>query len=268
MFMAGNDVGELSGIRIVVTRPRVQAREIVTRLETLGAEVLQFPTIRITDPEDAGPLLRAAAEADRFDWIVFTSVNGVTRFWAALREVGRDTRALAGVSLCAIGPATAAALEREGAHPDLVPEHYVAEAVVHALVREEDLGGRRILLPRAEMARAALPDGLRAAGADVVEVVAYRTVPDGAEAELVRARLERGEVDVITFTASSTVRNYVDLIGATVGDALVASIGPITSGTARELGLPVHLEAQEYTIPGLVRAIREYYAGRSEGAAR
>ncbi len=250
----------LFGKRIVVTRARTQASGFAAQLEALGAEVIQFPTIRIVDPADAEPLHRAAAEVDRFDWVIFTSINGVERFWSALREIGRDTRALAGVSLCAIGPATAAAIEEEGAQADLVPERFVAEAIIEALAAETDLDGTRILLPRAAEARSVLPQTLRSYGAQVVEVVAYRTVPDGTEADALRERLQRQEIDLITFTASSTVRNYVDLIGATVGDAEVASIGPITSATARELGLPVHIEAEEYTIPGLVRAIREHYA--------
>lgn len=255
----------LFGKRIVVTRARAQASEFAAALGRLGAEVIQFPTIRITAADDPEPLRRAVRTAERFDWIVFTSVNGVARFWSALREAGRDTRALAGVSLCAIGPATAAAIEMEGARPDLVPERYVAESVVEALTAATDLNGSHVLLPRASAARSVLPDSLRARGAEVVEVAAYRTVPDGSETEALRERLRAGGIDLVTFTASSTVRNYVDLLGPELGAAEVASIGPITSETARELGLPVHAEATEYTIPGLVRAIREHYARESGG---
>jgi len=262
--LAWRETKPLFGKRVVVTRARAQASDFATALEALGAEVVQFPTIRIVDPADPEPLRAAAREADRFDWIVFTSVNGVGRFWSALREGGRDTRALAGVSLCAIGPATGAAIEMEGAHPDLVPERYVAEAVVEALVRETELRGSRVLLPRAEEARSVLPESLRERGAEVVEVVAYRTVPDGAEADEVRRRLVAGEIDLVTFTASSTVRNFVELVGTEIGSAEVASIGPITSATARELGLPVHVEAAEHTIPGLLDAIRAHYAGEEE----
>ncbi len=254
----------LFGKRVVVTRARAQASDFAAELEALGAEVVQFPTIRIVDPPDLEPLRRAAADADGFDWIVFTSVNGVARFWSALREAGRDTRALAGVSLCAIGPATAAAIEMEGARPDLVPERFVAESVVEALEREVDLRGARVLLARAESARSVLPDSLRARGAEVVEVAAYRTVPDAEEAEGLQARLREGGVDLVTFTASSTVRNYVDVMGTNLGRAEVASIGPITSATATELGLPVHVEAAEFTIPGLVRAILRHYGEAGE----
>lgn len=250
----------LSGRRIVVTRARAQASDFAAALEALGAEVVQFPTIRIVPPADEAPLLRAAAECGSYDWIVFTSVNGVERFWHALSGQGRDARALGGVRVCAIGPATAAELERRGIVPDVVPDEFVAEAAVQALDAADELAGRRILLPRADVARAVLPEQLRALGATVDEVAAYTTVQDGADAERVRGLFQRGEVDVVTFTASSTVRNFVDLVGADVGRAAVASIGPITSGTARELGLAVDVEAAEYTIPGLVQAIRDAYA--------
>jgi uroporphyrinogen III methyltransferase/synthase len=250
----------LFGKRIVVTRARTQASSFATRLEALGAEVMQFPTIRIAAPLDVEPLHRAAADANGFDWIVFTSANGVERFWRALRETGRDTRALAGVSLCAIGPVTGAAIELEGARPDLIPPEFVAEAVVDALVSQGALRGSRILIPRAAEARAVLPKMLRKHGAEVLEVAAYRTVTDNADTEQLKQALQRNEVNVVTFTASSTVRNYVDAVGAQVGAAKVASIGPITSATARELGLPVHIEAEEYTIPGLVSAIRGFFA--------
>lgn len=249
----------LFGRRVVVTRARAQASGFADRLRRLGADVLQFPTIRITDPTDPEPLRRAAAEADRYNWIVFTSVNGVERFWRALNEAGRDTRALAGVSLCAIGPATGAAIELHGARPDVVPAEFVAEAVVDALVAKGGLKGSRILIPRAAEARAVLPESLRGHGAEVVEVAAYRTVPDNADAERLRHLLHANEVDVVAFTASSTVRNYVDAVGSWVGQARVASIGPVTSRTAREMGLPVHMEATEYTIPGLIHTMQNYF---------
>lgn len=250
----------LSGKRIVVTRARAQASGFAAALEALGAEVVQFPTIRVVPPADEGPLRRAAAEARTFDWIVFTSVNGVERFWSALAEQGRDARSLCGVMVCAIGPATAGELERRGVVADAVPDEFVAEAAVETLLRAGVGAGSRILLPRADIARAVLPDRLRAAGAEVVEVAAYSTEQDGAGAERVRGMLDRGEIDVVTFTASSTAKNFVDLVGAEVGRAAVASIGPITSRTARELGMRVDVEAEEYTIPGLTRAIQDFCA--------
>lgn len=251
----------LFGRRVVVTRARAQASELVTRLTELGAEVYQFPTIRVVQAPQLEPLRRAVREADSYDWIVFTSVNGVQRFWAELRRSGGDTRDLRGVSLCAIGPATAAAVELEGAQPDLIPERYIAEGVVEALRGHGSLHGARILLPRAEQARSILPEALRESGAEVDDVVAYRTVLDAADAGELRQRLSAGQVDLITFTASSTVRNFVELVGTEIGGARVASIGPITSDAARELGLPVHVEADEHSIPGLVAALSDYVAG-------
>lgn len=245
----------LAGRTVMITRPRAQADSMAEALRALGAEVVLFPTIRIVDPADPEPLRAAVREADRFDWIVFTSVNGVERFWRELRDQGGDTRRLGGVSLCAIGPATAAAIELEGARADVVPDEYVAEAVVAALTAENDLRGSRILLPRAEIARPVLPEALTERGAEVVEVAAYRTVPDDREAHEARRRIEAGEVDLITFTSSSTVRNFVDLLGARTGGARVASIGPITSRTARELGLTVDIEARAFTVEGLLGAI-------------
>jgi len=249
----------LSGRRIVVTRARAQASEFAAQLEALGAEVVQFPTIRVAPAADPEPLRRAAAQAGTFDWIVFTSANGVERFWYALSEQRCDARSLCGVRVCAIGPATAAELERRGITPDLVPDEFVAESAVQALLGAGSVDGKRILLPRAEVARAVLPDALRAAGAEVVEVAAYTTVQDGTGAERVRAMLDGGEIDAVTFTASSTVKNFVELVGADVGGATVASIGPVTSATARELGLRVDVEAAEYTTPGLTRALLDFY---------
>jgi uroporphyrinogen III methyltransferase/synthase len=191
--------------------------------------------------------------------VVFTSANGVEHFWAALEYQGLDSRALGGVRVCALGPATAAELARRGVRADLVPEEYVAEATVAALAAAVDLRGARILLPRAEVARAVLPDSLRERGAEVVEVAAYRTVQDGAGADDVKRRIAAGEVDLVTFTASSTVHNFAELVGADTGGAAVASIGPITSGTLRELGMRVDVEAKEYTIPGLLDAIRGFW---------
>jgi uroporphyrinogen III methyltransferase/synthase len=251
------DARPLSGRRVLVTRARAQASDLADELAALGAEVVQFPTIRIADAPDPSALGDAASRAAEFDWIVFTSANGVERFWEALAGLGRDTRSLGAARVCAIGPATAAALEARGVRADLVPGEYVGEGVVDALASADELTGKRILLPRAEIARSALPDGLRGHGAEVTEVAAYRTVPDGADADGVRARLAKGEIDYVTFTASSTVRNFVDLAGTDLGGARVVSIGPITSATVRELGLRVHAEATEFTIPGLVAALRE-----------
>jgi uroporphyrinogen III methyltransferase/synthase len=257
--LAWYDRRPLSGRRIVVTRARAQASGFAAELESLGAEVIRFPTIRIEGAPDVDALRRAAAGAGEFDWIVFTSANGVEHFWGALEAEGLDSRALAVVRVCALGPATAAELARHGVRADLVPDEYVAEATVEALAAATELRGTRVLLPRAEVARAVLPDSLRERGAEVVEVAAYRTVQDGAGADGVKRRLAAGEIDLVTFTASSTARNFAELVGTDTGDATIASIGPITSGTLRELGMRVDVEAAEYTVPGLMAAIRGHY---------
>lgn len=249
----------LAGRRIVVTRARAQASALSGALRILGAEVVEFPTIRIEDPPDGAPLRRAARELPSYDWVIFTSVNGVERFWAALREEGRDARAFARSQICAIGPATEAKLTGHGLVADLVPESYVAEALVTAF-RGRDIAGKRVLIPRAESAREVLPRGLRELGATVDVVAAYRTVPDGSRGADLLAELAAHRVDAVTFTASSTVRNWIELVGTEIGAAEVATIGPVTSGTARDLGLPVHVEAKTYTIPGLVTALCERYA--------
>ncbi len=250
------DARPLSGRRVVVTRARAQASELSFALEALGAETMELPTIRIEDPADAGPLRDAAARAGEMDWVVFTSANAVERFWTALQAGGRDARALGRARVAAIGTGTAAALEARGILSDLVPDVFIGEAVAKAIAAAGSLQGARVLLPRAEVAREALPDGLRARGAMVEEVAAYRTVADGSGADGVRRALAAGEVDWVTFTAASTVRHFADLAGADLGRARVASIGPITSEAARDAGLTVDVEAEEHTIAGLVEAIR------------
>ncbi len=257
------DARPLAGRTVVVTRPRAQAAELAAALEGLGAEVVAFPTIRVIGPDDPGPLRRAAAEAAGFDWIVFTSANAVERFRAALQEAGKDFGSLAPARLCAVGPATAEALERHGARAEVVPAEHTAAAAAAALAAADEVAGKRVLFPRADIARRALSDELRRRGAEVVEVVAYRTVPDGRGVEEVRRRLATGEVDVVTFTSGSTVRNYVQLLGPDTGGARVVSIGPATTAAARELGLLVHVEAEEHTTAGLVEAVRRWYQARA-----
>lgn len=242
---------------VVVTRPRRRADAFSSRLRQLGASVVEYPTIAIEPPEDPGPLRRALRVLPEYDWVVFTSVNGVDRVLSALEgAAGGRSDALAPPRVAAIGPATAEALREAGVRVDVVPGEYRAEALLRAVRGAEDrLEGQRILLARAAEAREVLPEGLRRSGARVDEVAAYRTVPGRPDVEDLPDRLRRGEVDWLTFTASSTVRNFVELAGRDVGRARVATIGPITAGTARELGLPVHAVAGEYTVPGLVRAL-------------
>ena len=207
--------GPLSGKRILVTRPREQAADLLDRLLDLGAEPVEAPTIRIAPPDDYGPLDAACAAAGSFDWIVFTSVNGVDAFMRRLLDGPRDVRALGGVKLCAIGPATAARLQRHGLKADVMPDEHRAEAVFDALKRAGALSGARVLLARADIARAMLADALRNAGAAVTEATAYRTVlADGWTAPELLDRLRARPVDVATFTSASTVRNFVEIVGA------------------------------------------------------
>jgi uroporphyrinogen-III synthase len=251
--------GWLSGRRVVVTRPEEQAEGLCSRLRALGAEPVEFPVIAIAPPEPGGPLDQALARLSSYDWLIFTSVNGVECFWARLAAPAALEALAAGpvrfpaAKVAAIGPATAAALRRRGVRVCLVPAEYRAEAILDEI---GDVAGQSILLPRADIARPALADGLRARGAQVDEVPAYRTVaatPAAAAFDALRAG-----VDVITFTSSSTVRNFVaQTAGLSYGDPLVACIGPVTAATARELGLRVDVVAGEYTIDGLLEALDE-----------
>jgi uroporphyrinogen III methyltransferase/synthase len=250
----------LFGQRVLVTRTRQQASALSTRLRALGAEAIELPTIEIAPPEAWAPLDSAIAELSSYDWIVFTSVNGVAAFWERLSQAGLDARALHGARLAAIGPATAAALEGHGLQADYVPGEYVAEAVAAGL---GNVRGLRVLLPRADIARPALADLLCQAGARVVEVTAYRTLRPSVDADEFHDLL--GSVTVVTFTSSSTVRNLASMahdagtdLSRVLSDVIVACIGPITADTAREMGLTVNIVPEEYTIEGLVKAVVDY----------
>ncbi|MGH7476955.1 MAG: uroporphyrinogen-III C-methyltransferase [Longimicrobiales bacterium] len=251
----------LFGRRVLVTRARAQAADLVDSLESLGAEAVQFPTIRIAPPADPEPIHAAAQDIAFYDWVIFTSVNGVERFWHVLEAVGYDARALGGVQVACIGPATAAALEMHGVRPEVMPHPYVAEAMIEALEQAADLQGARILLPRAHGSRELLPEELTRRGALVDDVEAYRMVPDTVGADAVRRRLQAGEIDALTFTASSTVRSFVEAVGPDIGPAAVAVIGPVTRETADQLGLRVDVTAAEHTVPGLVRALAAWFRG-------
>jgi uroporphyrinogen III methyltransferase/synthase len=245
----------LAGKRIVVTRARAQASSLSVRLRELGAEVIEMPAIRI-EPLDPEPLHRALDALSDYDWVVLTSQNAVELVWRAMRRRGLDARSLGRVHLAAIGRATAEALLEHGLAADVVPEQFVAESLVEALRRRDDVAGQRVLLARAADARDVLPDGLRALGARVDEIPIYRTVLDGDGAARVAARLSAGEIDLVTLTSSSTAQFFVEAVGAEAARAApVASIGPVTSRTARSLGLRVDVEAGEATIAGLVEAV-------------
>jgi uroporphyrinogen III methyltransferase/synthase len=248
----------LFGRRIVITRSRAQASQLSAALEELGAEAVEAPTIRIEPPEDPGPLRAAMARAAEYDWIVLTSTNGAVAAFDALEAAGLDARALAGVRIASIGPATAAALAARGIRADVQPAAFTSTAVVKALAECVNLQGLRILLPRADIAPPDMVKALAERGATVEEVAAYRTVADDAGLPRVAAMLERGEVDWLTFTSSSTVRNFLAGAGAErvrASGVRVASIGPTTSATLREAGIKPTVEADPHTIPGLVAAM-------------
>jgi uroporphyrinogen III methyltransferase/synthase len=255
----------LFGRRVVVTRARAQAGELSVELERLGAEVLEFPTIEVRPPDDFGPLDEAIRDLDSFDWLVFTSVNGVEAFVERLERHGLDLRAVPrDAKVAAIGPATAERVRETGLRVVVVPREFRAEALIEELAGDE-LAGKRVLIPRARVAREILPDKLREAGAEVVVPPAYESVPSSEGKDELARRLEVGEVDCVTFTASSTVENFVGAFGEGEARRLlsgtrVACIGPITADTARGRGIRVDVEAREYTIPGLVEAVADLFA--------
>lgn len=265
-----SESGALAGRRIVVTRARAQAGTLRALLEAEGADVLEFPTIRVGPPEDFGPLDRAIARLDRYRWVVFTSRNAVRAVCDRMRGLGRDPSMLGVAKLAAIGPGTAEALRSAGLSVELAPGEFVAEALVDAF-GTVDLSGAAVLLPRAASARGVLPEGLRARGAAVDVVAAYRTEAERDQAPDIRRRLAAEPVDAVTFTSSSTVTHFVELLDGdverVVGSALVACIGPVTAATARQCGLHVAVVATEYTMPGLVAALREALAGPARASA-
>ncbi|GEM_PF-36076 len=247
----------LFGKRVLVTRSREQASKLSEQLSELGAEAVEVPAIHIEEPDDYGPLDEAVANIQRYGWIVFTSVNGVDGFFRRLHAQGKDARALASTKICAVGPAVASALKELGIIVDLLPKEYLTSAVVAAL-GEGGIAGTRVLLPRTDITGEDMAGGLEALGATVDQVVAYRTVASKELPDDLVEDLHKGNIDIITFASSSTVRNLVSLLNgdlSLLSKAKIASIGPITSKTAQELGLNVDIEAEEHTIPGLVQAI-------------
>ena len=255
------DTKPLFGRRIVVTRPRIQASRFVESLEQQGAYVVQFPTIETVPIKSYERLDVALDELSSYDWAIFTSVNGVRYFFDRLRDRQQDIRSLAGVRLAAIGPETARAVEALHLRVDAVPEEYRAEALIPVL---GEVQGQRILLPRAAEAREILPQELQAAGAQVDVIATYNTIRPQTHTEELRKLLQAGQVDLITFTSSSTVRNFMavfpdDDIPAMLRNAAVGCIGPITADTAREYGLTVTVQPGQYTIPNFTQAIIEHF---------
>ena len=248
----------LLGVRVLVGRARHQAGALSSELRMLGATVLEIPFIEIRKPRSFKPLDSALKNLAEYDWLILTSVNGVEAMWDRLAKL-RLTTNLEHLKIAAIGPATKKAIEQRGIKVDVVPKEYVAESVVRSL--RGRVKGKSVLLVRAKVARDVIPRELRRAGAQVQVVEAYETVVPQASRTRLRGALEnpRRRPHVVTFTSSSTVRNFTALLGARqtarLDEIRFASIGPVTSSTLRELGLRVDIEAKKFTIPGLVEAI-------------
>lgn len=254
----------LFGRGIIVTRAADQAGEFTRLLANHGARVFECPTIQLIPPETYAELDAAIAELSSFEWMIFTSVNGVNSFFARLNELSLDSRAIGRCRICAVGPKTDAALFRYGIHADLIPDNYKAEGVVEAF-NHVQMKGCRVLFPKADRARDLIPAELHKMGATVVTPVAYRNVVPEALPEAAIVALEQGQIHCITFTSSSTVLNLAAIVGENrllklLQDVAVASIGPITSKTCRELGIAVHIEPAEYTLAALTTAIVAHFA--------
>jgi len=256
----------LKGVRVLVGRARHQAGALSTELRKQGADVLEIPFIEIRKPRSFRPLDSALKNLSTYDWLILTSVNGVEAMWARIENATRrsttsDLPSKSGrLRVAAIGPATKKAIEQRGVRVDVMPKEYVAESVVRSL--KGKVKGKRVLLVRARVARDVIPRELSKAGAYVDVIEAYETVVPESSRRRLHAALKKPNKrpDVVTFTSSSTVKNFVELLGPRRNPALLngvqtASIGPVTSATLRELGLPVDIAAREFTIPGLVAAI-------------
>ncbi|KAF4516318.1 hypothetical protein B566_EDAN000559 [Ephemera danica] len=254
----------LFGKRVLMTRAKEQVGELADLLAAAGAEPIEGATIQIVEPKDWAPVDRAIDALGQYGWVIFTSVNGVAQFMKRLQACGHDARRFAGRRICCIGPRTAAALAMYGLKADLVPAEYQAEGVL-ATLAESDLSRARVLIPRAEVARELLPEQLRARGAVVDVIPVYRTeVPRDSVESWTQLLVDR-EIESVTFTSSSTVRNFIELVGGEaqarglIQSVAVACIGPITAQTAREAGFAVAIMPRENTIPALVESMAGYF---------
>ena len=250
----------LFGKGIVITRPEEQAEELSALLREKGARVISFPTIRIAPPDNYGDLDRAIENIEQYQWIVFTSANGVRSFFERFSSVRGDIRDLKGIRICTIGPATRTCVEAYHIPVALVPDEYLSEGVVEAF-KNMDITGAKILLPRAEIAGDVIPEGLSTMGAHVDVATAYQTVSPGGDGKALRELMEGGKVDVLTFTSPSTVNNFMDIIGGRVAfpdHIKIACIGPVTQRACIDAGLRVDIMQGPYSIPGLVEAIETH----------
>jgi uroporphyrinogen-III synthase len=260
--MKPNQNHPLAGTRILVGRARHQAGSLSSSLRSLGASVIEIPFIEIRKPQSYQPLDEALENIGNYDWLIFTSANGVEAMWERFRKRRLTRRNLKHLQIAAIGPATKKAIVRHGLKVKMVPEEYVAESVVKGL--RDKVSGKRVVLIRAKVARDVIPEELRSAGAEVDVIEAYETVvPEKSRARL-QALMKNASrrPHIVTFTSSSTARNFAELLGNSKARSAglfkhvrFASIGPVTSATLRELQMPVAIEAREFTMGGLLRAI-------------
>jgi uroporphyrinogen III methyltransferase/synthase len=251
------------GKRILITRAREQSGDFATQLRKLGAEVIELPTIEIVPPISWERLDQAINQLKSYDWIIFTSANGVNFFWQRLQEKGKN-RLPSSLKICAIGPATANQFRKREISVDYIPKEYIAEAILKGF-EKMDVKGKRILLARAKKARDILPKGLRKMGAEVDVVEAYRTIKPRGSGKRLRQLLKNEEIDVITFTSSSTVNHFVEILKKEnlkklLKGIAIACIGPVTTQTAKKWGMKVHIQPKKYTIPALTQAIVNYFA--------
>jgi uroporphyrinogen III methyltransferase/synthase len=253
--------------RVVVTRTREQASELVAKLEEHGADCLEYSTIHIEPVSDYTPLDQAFADIKQYQWILFTSLNAVTYFFKRLYQSGLDSRSLAGPKIAAVGKATAEELLKYGLRADLIPQRFTGEGLAEALLESKVGAGSKILLPRALRASEVLPETLVDAGADVDVVPVYQNVPPQGRKEELRDQLIEGDIDLLTFTSSSTVTNFLSMVDAKDNDELqqllnkvtIAAIGPITAKTVTESGLQVDIQPESYTINDMVNTIVDHY---------
>jgi uroporphyrinogen III methyltransferase/synthase len=256
--------GGVRGKKILITRSRDQSAQFATKLKNLGAEVIEYPTIEILPPRSWKGVDRAINGLKSYDWIIFTSTNGVNFFFLRLKERGKDDRLPSSLKVCAIGPATAKKLKEKGIRVTSMPKEFVAEGILKSF-KKRNLHGKRILLARAKKARDILPKGLRKMGTEVDVVETYRTVKPRGGSKRLRKLLLKGSIDVLTFTSSSTVNHFVELLKGEdlkklLKNIVIACIGPVTARTVKDWGLKVQIQPKKYTIPALTQAIAEYFA--------
>lgn len=258
--MMANPDQPLRGRTIIITRARHQAAELCAPLEAAGASVISCPAIRIAPPDDPVPLQRAIRQLQSYDWLVFTSVNGVAGFFDAIERAALSRSVLAGVAVACVGPATAEALRHRGVEPDAMPGEFVGARIASMLTASGP--PRRVLLARAREADRSWPAELRAAGVQVDDIEVYRTVADAEMLAGARALIESGLPDLVLFTSPSAATFFAEAAGPALAKVPLAAIGPVTAARIRQLGYEPAVIAREYTTSGLVAAVGAYFASR------